>query len=356
MPTPTTLNRRELLSAVAGAAALSALPTATASASAANDRYAVQQGGTCASVVPLSGDRPVEELYGLRIPDRFEGDNGASDPGTGPYYGSVGTRDLQRVDTTITFLYDGPNGLSLVVVHGSFTSGGSVSWTVAGVPAGATWAVKDDRYLDPETGDPAATNYDRWDVDGSTHRIDWTWGQAGTDGGALRGIGDGFSLLIDPAFNESAALYGEYYEGTLTDWQFLSFPDGRESPRRIPLELDAELVVRTGACDDGKDGDGDDEGGEEDGKDEDRDEEDENGSGDRGRGRGKGRRGNGGGNRGRGDEGRGKGNRGRGRSDDNRGRGNDRDDRGRGNDKGDRGKGGRGRGRGNSRGRGGRGG
>lgn len=250
------IDRRDLLATLGGAAALGALPAATANRDRDATPAVVRQRGDCRAVVPLTGDRPVEELYDLRIPERFGGDNGASDPGTGPYYGSVGTRDLQRTDTAITFLYDGPQGLSLVAVHGSFTNGGSVSWTISGVPRDATWAVRDDLYLDPDTGEPAGTNYDRWQTSGTTHRIDWTWGTSGTDGGALRGLGDGFALAIHPAFNEAAALYGEYYDGDVTSWQFLSFPDGRDAPERLSLALDAELVVRAGDCDDAGPGNG----------------------------------------------------------------------------------------------------
>ncbi|WP_135820402.1 hypothetical protein [Halostella litorea] len=257
-----TLDRRTLLRSVGGAAALTAVPSAATGATRAEATHAVAQGGTCTPVVPLSGDRPVERLYDLRIPDRFGGENGATDPGSGPYYGSVGTRDLQRSNTSVSFLYDGPNGLSLVVVHGAFDGGGAASWRVEGVPQGASWAVKDDLYLDPDTGEPAERNYDRWAVDGTTHRIDWTWGDSGTDGGALRGLGDEFALAVDPAFNGAAALADGPYDGEVTDWQFLSFPDGRASPERVPLALDRELVVRAGGCGGGGDPGGGDEGGD----------------------------------------------------------------------------------------------
>jgi|GEM_PF-1522666 len=216
-------------------------------------QYSVVQGEQCFAVDPLSGDQPAEELYDLRIPGRYEGDNGATDPGRGPYYESVGTQDLQQPDVSIAFLYDGPDGLSLVVVHDRPRSeaGGSVSLTVRNVPDGAEWAVKDDLYVDPETGQEE--NFDVWDTDGDTHTVDWTWGSAHNDGGVLRLAADDFAVAVEPAFNDAAALWGEHYaEDPITDWQFLSFPDGRENPERTSLDLDSPVTVSTTRC--GEDG------------------------------------------------------------------------------------------------------
>jgi hypothetical protein len=206
--------------------------------------YTVVQDGTSVEVTPLSGEVPAEELYDLRLPERFEGDNGATDPGSGPYYQSVGTQDLQAESTTITFLYEGPDGLSLVVVHDTDGGdGGSATWSVTGLPRDGNWVVKDDRYLDPDTGEPASTNYDRWDTDGTDHTIDWTWGAGGTDGGVFRDLGDAFGLTIDPAYNEDAALWDEYYTGDVVDWQFLS--GGRSDPDRTSLSLDRPVTILT---------------------------------------------------------------------------------------------------------------
>lgn len=217
--------------------------------------FSVAQGGECVPVVPLAGDETVEELYDLRIPEQFGGDNGASDPGEGPYFQSNGTTDLQRDDVTVTFLYLGPRGLSLVVVHdsgaeGSDDSGGAVSWTLEGVPRGAEWAVKDDLYLDPETGEQIDSNYDRWAVDGGTHTIDWTWGTAGTDGGALRSPDPTLDLTVRPAFNDAAELWGDHYaEDPIREWHVLSFPEGRDAPERTRLALDDPVTVTAGPCD-----------------------------------------------------------------------------------------------------------
>ena len=208
--------------------------------------FTISQGGRSYEVTPLSGSMPVEELYDLRIPSQFGGDNGATDPGTGPYFTSVGTTALQRESTTITFLYDGPNGLSLVVVHDKAGgTGGSASWTVSGSLGGTEWLVKDDFYTDTSTGDPADTNYDRWQLDGTEDEIDWTWSANATDGGVIGYLDDGVEVVIQPTYGSAAALAGQYYTGTVDAWQFLS--GDIDSPDRIDLALDSTVEIRSGS-------------------------------------------------------------------------------------------------------------
>lgn len=211
--------------------------------------YRISQADQTVAVEPLSGDRPVEELYSYRLPDQYEG-VGVHDVAGGPYYESAGTRDLQRESTTITFLYDGPDGLSLVTVHGRATdeadversaSGGSVTWDVAVDADDADWLVRDDQYWDRETGERATSNFDNWDVDGDRHRIDWTWSGEATDGGVLGYLGEASALVIDPSYNEQATLYEEEYAGDVTDWQFLS--GAIDDPDRFALALDEPLGV-----------------------------------------------------------------------------------------------------------------
>jgi hypothetical protein len=246
----TSVNRRTVLGTIGGAAVPGAFAAVAESQEESSDaaQFAVVQDDQCVPVVPLSGDQPVEDLYDYQVPTWQTG-VGATSSETGPYYQSNGTTDLQSADTTITFLYDGPNGLSLVVVHDApGNDGGAAKWTIDGVPDDASWAVQDDRYFD-SSGNVASTNYDTWDVGGSTHTVDWTWGDAGTDGGALRGLGEEFTLTIDPAFNGASDLWGQYYaEDPITDWQVLSFPDGGDSPTRTSLALDRQATIRAGGC------------------------------------------------------------------------------------------------------------
>lgn len=246
-----TLDRRTVLAGIGGAVGLGMLSADRVVGQPAAS-YSVVQGDRCIPVTPLAGEEPVEELYGLRIPLRYEGDNGALRTTEGPFYESTGTVDLQRRDTTITFLYDGPEGLSLVVVHdhvdddGPDGTGGAVTWRLTGLPADGTWAVKDSYLIDSVTGELATFEGDRWDLGGSSHTIDWAWGKGSTDGGAFRGLEDGFSVTIDPAFNEAAALWGTKNEGRITGWQFLS--GDRSSPARESLALDEPITIQAGDC------------------------------------------------------------------------------------------------------------
>ena len=247
--------------------------------------FTISQGGRSYEVTPLSGSMPVEELYDLRIPSQFGGDNGATDPGTGPYFTSVGTTALQRESTTITFLYDGPNGLSLVVVHDKAGgTGGSASWTVSGSLGGTEWLVKDDFYTDTSTGDPADTNYDRWQLDGTEDEIDWTWSANATDGGVIGYLDDGVEVVIQPTYGSAAALAGQYYTGTVDAWQFLS--GDIDSPDRIDLALDSTVEIRSGSKESANRDDTDQDKDEDKDRDDDNDGNDGRGNGDKDNGRG----------------------------------------------------------------------
>lgn len=262
------LSRRAVLGGLASTPLLGAVPGHVGGRQQAQT-YSVVQGDRCFPITPLRGDETVEQLYELHVPKRFTGDNGAIEGGTGPYYESLGTIDLQRPDTTISFLYEGPDGLSFVVVHdhvaddGPDGTGGSVTWTVTGLPSAGSWAVKDSLLIDPETGGLATVELDQWDVSGATHTIDWTWGRGSTDGGAFKGLGGEFSFTISPAFNEAAALWGIKNHGRITDWQFLSWSGGELT--RHSVALDRAVTVQSGGCDgrhenvggsEGSDGDG----------------------------------------------------------------------------------------------------
>jgi hypothetical protein len=188
----------KLLSAAAGAATVPALGAGQTEAG----EYAVVQDGECIPVTPLSGEQPVEEFYDWR-----EGETG---------YSSAGTVDLQRDDTSILFLYDGPRGTSLVLVHGHYqgsqSGGGSVSMTFTGLPEDGEWVVEDDRYDGP-------MNYDNWNHGATSSEIDWTYRFSRTDGGAFRSLDGEFELLIEPAFNDASEFGDEHYDSQIADWQ-----------------------------------------------------------------------------------------------------------------------------------------
>ena len=216
------------------------------------DGIVLRQGDRCLPVTPISGDQPVEDFYGYYIPDQYDSEeNGGSATGGGPPYSSLGTAYLQKPNGSILFCYDGPEGLSLVVVHGSTansSSGGAATFAFDGMPADGTWAVKDDLYRNSDTGEIAASNDDRWNIEGRSQTVDWTWTDSRTDGGAFRGLGDDFSVTIDPSFNREAALYGEPYTGTLDSWELL-VPEGN-GVDRTPLDMSQPVTIETGTCGD----------------------------------------------------------------------------------------------------------
>jgi hypothetical protein len=242
------LARRTLLSAIGTGFTTGLLRTEAAATRRVESQYFLVQSDTCAPVQPIRNRLPVETFYDYQLPQKYVSDVNGASYGSGANYASSGTLDFQRAQTSIIFLYQGPEGLSLVIVHGSAEAadGGSVTFRIAGLPEDGEWVVKDDLYRDPDTGEQQ--NYDRWDIDGTDHRINWTWGSAGTDGGVFHSLDEDLEVVIDPAFNEDATLYNEYYEGTVTDWEFLS--GTVDVSDRIPLSMDEPIRITTGSCKD----------------------------------------------------------------------------------------------------------
>ena len=208
--------------------------------------YTAEQDGETIYLDPIQGDQTPQELYDFRLPERFNNpaDNNASNGATyggGSYYGSVGTEDLQEADTSIMFLYEGPEGISLVVVHEGQGSqdGGAATFEVTDLEGGE-WVVKDDLYLRPN-GNKASSNYDIWNTDTNPQTIDWTWGSGGSDGGVYSPLTETFSFTISPSFNEEAELYNEFYQGEVDEWQVLS--GDRNNPNRTSLNMDEDVVI-----------------------------------------------------------------------------------------------------------------
>ncbi|MFW6017600.1 MAG: hypothetical protein ACOCPX_02130 [Halapricum sp.] len=197
--------------------------------------FVLEQDGTCFPITPLTGSEPVEDMYDWRKHET--------------YYSSAGTTDLQRGDTSVLFLYQDPQEeYYLVVVHdrydpdqdgtGSRHDGGSATFRFSGLESGS-WVVTDDLYSSPE-------NYDRWALDQDPQQIDWTWADSRTDGGVYGPLGESFEVTIDPAFNEAAELFEQYYEGRITDWQVLS--GDRSDPDRTSIAMDEPIRIRAGRC------------------------------------------------------------------------------------------------------------
>ena len=138
------------------------------------------------------------------------------------------------------FLYDGPNGISLVMRHdrlydtrtiGSHApyrnitdpspGGGAVSFRFTDLPNGG-WAYLDDAqpngwYSDSFSSGETTYHHQDSESGGTSYKTfaggdftaDWAWYEGSTDGGAYRGLqnlGSG-AMTIDPSFNENAALW-----------------------------------------------------------------------------------------------------------------------------------------------------
>jgi PGF-CTERM protein len=175
-------------------------------------------------------------------------------------------------------LYEGPDGLSLVAVHDKYyeekddgTNGGSVSWTVSGLPADGEWAVIDDDYgwrnetvtkddifyLDEDHRSGAVGN-DGEPPDDADAMLSWVWLTGRSDGVAYRGLDRDVSITIDPAFNENSYHRygdtrrpdeepdqpdkGERYNGTIDEWQLIVPSDNSEGFERISLDSLEEPV------------------------------------------------------------------------------------------------------------------
>lgn len=205
--------------------------------------FVAVQDDRCVPLEPLSGEEPVAELYDYTYPqDQYDGPPG-SDGGS---FSSEGTKDLQRDRSSVLFLYDGPDGLSLVVVHGHVggkgDEGGAVSFTVRGLPDDGEWVVKDDFYVE----DGEVQSEDRWAVDADPHVLDWAYVGGRTDGGAFRGLGPQPEIHVEPAFNEAAARWDDYDYGRLESWEVLS--GDREDMDRYELRMDEPVSIRAGGC------------------------------------------------------------------------------------------------------------
>lgn len=219
-------------------------------------QFRVQQGGGCAPIEPLSGDQPVEELYEYAYPiGEFDGPPGVS----GTSYSSEGTVDLQRENGSVLFLYDGPEALSLVFVHGrrdpeeaerpagEIDTGGTVSFAVRGLPESGAWAVLDDYYT--VNGEQSASNDDRYELADEEHRLHWAYRGGRTDGGVYRGLGTDPDVRVFPGFNDRAGLAETHDFGTIESWEILS--GSLEEPERQALAMDAPVRITTGRCGEG---------------------------------------------------------------------------------------------------------
>ncbi|WP_435180786.1 hypothetical protein [Halorussus sp. AFM4] len=185
------------------------------------DAYAFEQGDTCTPVEPLS-DGNVADLFGYTPEEPRETDLPAP---------------LEAAQTSRLFLYEGPEGLSLVVVHGGTDAeeGGAATFRVSGLPPDGEFVALADRYEGSE---------DEFSIREREAVLNWSWGTT-NDGGVFRGLGEAFCVEIKPAWNEEAKLE-PYGSGTVEGWQFLS--GSLDDPEVIDLDMDEPIAIRSGGC------------------------------------------------------------------------------------------------------------
>lgn len=180
-------------------------------------RYVLEQGGETYEIEPLSyEDLSVEDFYDYR------GIRASANTPTGVEAGP---------ETSKLFLYEGPEGLSLVVVHddhnypNATSSGGHAVFDFEGLEG--SWVVEDD------PGD--------WDRSGSSppDTIDWRWNSRNTDGGAFRFDDESLDVTVTPDFRSG-----------IDQWEFLS--DEPDDPERIDLDPTQPVTIRRGIDSDAK--------------------------------------------------------------------------------------------------------
>ena len=210
----------------AGVGSVAATPTGDATT------FHVAQGGNCYEVSPVtSSEETVEEFYDYRA-------------GPGTKYGSYGegSQSIQDNQVSHLFVYEGQQGLSLVMLHDDLneSEGGAISFDIAGLPADREWLVEDDSYENRD---------DNFDHGATSSSIDWMWGKQRTDGAVVRGLGASFdAITIDSAFGENSWAYQERqsqwpYATDDVDWKLRS-GDGSE----YDLTKGQSLTIEKGSC------------------------------------------------------------------------------------------------------------
>lgn len=198
-----------------------------------SDGYAIEQAGNCYEVTPISTEgQSVEEFYGYA----------EDSDGEVARYSANTPIGLEQVNdgTSSLFLYEGPDGLSLVVLHGGVnaTGGGAATMEFVGLPEEGEWVVQDD---------PSNRSVEVWNrTTTEGQAVDWGWRDRWTDGGAFQGgLDDEFTIRINASFNEDAAV-DPVTPGNVTQWRAISMENGEL--QAITLDMNRSVTVRSGGC------------------------------------------------------------------------------------------------------------
>ncbi|MDQ2053891.1 SipW-dependent-type signal peptide-containing protein [Halobellus sp. H-GB7] len=198
----------------------------------ADDEYYVTYGGESYCIEPLGdGSTSIEDFYDY--------------DDTSGVYSSLND-EIQRENTTFVFLYEGSEGLSLVIVNDDRenTEGGSAaSFTIEGAPGDTGWLVNDgngdDNWVvkDDTEGDTDA-GFDQYQI----AEADWVWTNNRTDGGAIGSLADDFALRLSASLNAAAELYDSPARGSgqIEEFVLLSGGSGPDSGSE-EITLEAEI-------------------------------------------------------------------------------------------------------------------
>ncbi len=164
--------------------------------------YEIVQDGVAYPVTPIRHPDSVEDFYSYNTPHTVSANVAAP---------------FQLSQTSNLFLYfsETTGNLSLVMIHDAIddTVGGSVVFEFAGVPAGASFVVRDEG---SEAVLPIST---------------WGWGPDNTDGGAIGNLNGPFEITINPDFI-----------GGIDQWQFLS-DNGTPTPDVVGLDMSKPITI-----------------------------------------------------------------------------------------------------------------
>lgn len=193
--------------------------------------FSIVQGDECVPISPVTyEDMSIEEFYGYSMKrTRDKAPFEANTPG-----------NIGLPDTSYIFLYEAPDGLYLVFVHGGGETemGGAASFEISGLPKSGEWVVRSDDY----DKDP-----DQWNVNpkNGTATIHWSWNKYHDDGGAFGPLGEQFEFTIKPAFNGAAKLKPET-PGKVADWRIIS--ETSKGRKGISLDMAKPITVRSRPC------------------------------------------------------------------------------------------------------------
>ncbi len=198
-------------------------------------------------IEPIAGEEAVEERY---------------DSETGSW-GRSSTDNYHENDASTLLLYEGTEGVSFVGLHDKYhareaagTTGGSLSWTIHGLPEDGEWAVLDDESEDDivyvaEDHRSGISDSDGEPPNESDALLSWVWSTSEAESVAYRGLDQDVSITIEPAVDEeSYHRYGDQrrpneppdrpdraagYNGTVDDWEVIVPTDDGSEFERVDL-------------------------------------------------------------------------------------------------------------------------